>query len=167
MPPWTMTLWKRCCEWWKQIRSQWSSEPLERCRWVKFPSTRQSRSEHSKDRRARAGEDAAAQYLASKGFSILHRNIRFPEGELDIVAKSKNFLVFIEVKTRESERFGFPFQSISEGKQRRQVAMARRFMSLCRLQRVPVRFDVVSVLQPQGQPPSIEHIESAFLVKDL
>ena len=162
-----MTFWTWLRQCWEQIRSQCSSDPLERCRWVKFPSIRQSRSESPKDQRARAGEDAAAHYLTAKGYTILHRNLRFAEGELDLVAKSDNTLVFIEVKTRETEQFGSPSLSVSKGKQRRQVALASRFLSLCRLQKVPVRFDVVSVLLPSGQPPKIEHIESAFLATDL
>jgi len=156
---------------WKQIRSQWSSDPLERCRWIKFPATRQSRSEGKKDQLARAGEDVAAQYLVSKGLTILHRNIRFPEGELDFVAKWQKTLVFIEVKARKSEKFGKPYHSVSEQKQRRQVAMANRFVSICRLRHVPVRFDIVSIVFPPvfspEQPPEIEHIENAFQVKDL
>jgi putative endonuclease len=162
-----MTFWTQLCEWWNQMRSQWSSDPLERCRWIKFPSTRRSRSENSKDRQARAGEDVAAYSLASKGYSILHRNLRFPEGELDIVAKWEKSLVFIEVKTRGSEQFGQPHQFVSVEKQRRQTAMASRFISLCRLRGISVRFDVVSVVLLPGQPPKIEHIENAFLVKDL
>jgi putative endonuclease len=162
-----MTFWTRLCELWRQVRSQWSSDPLERCRWIKFPSIRQSRSEKPKDQLARIGENAAEHFLATKGYTILHRNIRFPEGELDFVAKVEKTLVFIEVKTRETDQFGQPYQSVSVEKQRRQVAMANRFVSLCRLQAVPVRFDVVSVVLPPGQLPKIEHFENAFLVNDL
>ena len=154
-------------ELWRQLCSQWSSDPLERCRWIKFPAARHSQSEAPKDQLARAGEDAAAHYLVSQGYTILHRNIRFPEGELDIVAKWGKTLIFIEVKTRKTENFGQPYQSVSEKKQRRQVAMASRFVSLCRLQKFAVRFDVLSIVLPPGQSPKIEHIENAFLVKDL
>ena len=160
-------IWNRLWNFWQQIRSQWSSDPLERCRWIKFPSIRQSQSEHPKDRRARAGEEAAVHYLAAKGYSILHRNIRFPEGEIDIVAKWGDRLVFIEVKTKETGKFGLPYQSVSGAKQRRQVSMASRFTSLCRLQAVAVQFDVISVLLPPDKPPEIEHVENAFLVNDL
>ena len=152
---------------WRQIQSQWSSDPLERCRWIRFPSTRKSRSEGEKDQLARAGEDAAAQCLSSKGYAILHRNICFPEGELDFVAKSGKTLVFIEVKTRKTDKFGEPYHSVSKRKQRRQVALASRFISICRLQDVPVRFDVVSIVLAPDQPLKIEHIENAFQVKDL
>lgn len=162
-----MTYWRRWCKLWEQIRSQWSSDPLERCRWIKFPVVRQSQSDTPKDQLARAGEEAAANYLTAKGYVILHRNIRFPEGELDIVAKQEKTLVVVEVKTRETDRFGKPYQFVSEQKQRRQAAMARRFLSLCRLRTVPVRFDVISIVLSPHQPPQIEHIENAFLVRDL
>ena len=162
-----MTFWNRLHAWRQQIMLQWSSDPLDRCQRLKFPSTRQSRSEKPKDQLARVGEDAAARYLTARGYTILHRNIRFPEGELDLVAKWEKTLIFIEVKTRESEQFGQPYQFISEQKQRRQAAMASRFVSTCRLWKVPVRFDVVSVVLPPGEAPKIQHIENAFLVKDL
>jgi len=157
-----MFFWKQLQGWWQQLRSQCSSDPLERCRWIKFPAARHSRSENPKDQLARAGEEAAAEHLISKGYTLLHRNIRFPEGELDIVAKWEKTLIFIEVKTRKTEKFGQPYQSVSEQKQRRQVAMASRFISLCRLQGTAVRFDVLSIVLPPGQPPKIEHIEHAF-----
>jgi putative endonuclease len=162
-----MMFWTRLREYWQLMRSQWSSDPLERCRWIKFPSTRQSRSEKEKDQRARAGEDAAADYLIAKGYSVIHRNIRFPEGELDIVAKWEKTLVFVEVKTRKTENYGSPSLSVSVEKQRRQVAMASRFISICRLWEVPIRFDIVSVVLPPRQVPKIEHIENAFFARDL
>jgi putative endonuclease len=167
-----MMFWNHLCKLWRKIRSQLSSDPLERCRWIKFPSVRQSRSEKQKDQLARTGEDRAAQYLDSKGIDILHRNIRFPEGELDFVAHcvsplGEKTLVFIEVKTRATEEFGQPFQSVSAQKQRRQVEMANRFISMCRLQTVPVRFDVVSVVLSPDKPPKIEHYENAFRVNDV
>ena len=140
---------------------------MERCKWIRFPAIRKSRSEKPKDQLARAGENAAAQYLEAKGYTILHQNIRFPEGELDFVAKSGKTLVFIEVKTRQTNKFGEPYLSVSEQKQRRQVAMASRFVSICRLHDVPVRFDVVSIVFPAGQPPKIEHIENAFRIADF
>jgi len=162
-----MNVWRRLLEFWQQLCSQWSSDPLERCRWVKFPAARHSRSEKPKDQLARAGEDVAAQYLESKGYTVLHRNVRFPDGELDIVAKIGKTLIFAEVKTRNTEKFGQPYQFVSENKQRRQVAMASRFVSLCQLRGVAVRFDILSIVLPPGELPKIEHIENAFMVQDL
>ena len=162
-----MTPWNKLCKLWQQLCSQLSSDPLERCRWTKFPATRRSQSEKPKDQLASAGEDAAIHYLTTKGYTILHRNIRFPEGELDIVASFDRTLVFIEVKTRRTEKYGEPYQSVLEAKQRRQVAMASRFISLCRLQGIPLRFDVISIVLPPGGEAKIEHIEGAFVVGDL
>ena len=161
------TLRQRLNEFWHQVRSHWSSDPLEQCRWIKFPSRLHSLSQRPKDQLARTGEDAAIQYLTSRGYIILQRNIRFPEGELDIVAKFENTLIFIEVKTRTTQKFGQPYEFVTVQKQYRQVAMARRFMTLCRLQRATTRFDIVSVVIQPGQLPIIEHIKSAFLVQDL
>jgi len=162
-----MTIWKKLLRWRQQILSFLSPDPLERCRWINFPVTRHSYSEKPKDQLARAGEDAAVDFLAEKGYAILHRNIRFPEGELDIVARRQRMLVFIEVKTRRTEKYGQPYQFVSEQKQRRLIRMASRFVFLCRLKGVPVRFDIVSVVLPSGEVPKIEHIENAFLVNDL
>ena len=154
-------------DFWKKIRSQWSSDPLERCQWIRLPSTRRSRSEKQKDQLAREGEKVAEQFLSAKGYTILHRNVRFPEGELDFVAKLGASLVFIEVKTRQTEKFGQPYRAVSEKKQRRQAAMASRFISICRLQDISIQFDVVSIVLPPGEQPQIEHIENAFWVKDI
>ena len=162
-----MRFWRGLYQRWRRILSQWSSDPLERCRWIKFPVARHSRSEKPKDRLARAGEDAAVHYLLSQGYMVLHRNIRFPEGELDIVGRLERTLIFVEVKTRRSEQFGQPYESVSEKKQRRQAAMASRFLSLCRLRGVAVRFDILSIVLPPGEPPKIEHVQNAFMVKDL
>jgi len=161
------TFWGRLRKLWEQMRSQCSSDPLERCRWVKFPVFLHSRSAKPKDQLARAGEDAASKHLVSNGYTILHQNLRFPEGELDIIAKTGKILVFIEVKTRSTEKFGKPYQFVSVKKQRRQLMMAQQFISLCRLWQVPVRFDIISIVWPPGGQPQIEHVENAFMPRDL
>ncbi len=149
------------------IRSQLSSHPLDRCRWMRLPSVLQNKSDKPKDQLARAGEEAARRFLEKSGMMILHRNVRFPEGELDIVAREGNTLVFVEVKTRQGDRFGTPDAAIDFGKQRRQFAAAGRFISLCRLQNVPVRFDIITVLWPSNGVPSIAHFRNAFRANDL
>lgn len=159
--------WRRVRRFFDAIRSQFSSDPLDRCRWMRLPSSLQNTSEKPKDRLARAGEDAAADFLEDNGYVILHRNIRFPEGELDIVARQDAELVFVEVKTRQSDEFGSPELAVSPNKQRRQMAAAGRFISLCRLHHVPVRFDIVSVLWTPDAPPKIEHHRNAYRANDL
>ena len=161
------TFWSRLCKLWGQLLSQCSNDPLERCRWIRFPVSLHSRSAKPKDQLARAGEDAAGKHLVSKGYTILHQNLRFPEGELDCIARTGKILVFIEVKTRTTEKFGKPYQFVSEAKQRRQLVLARQFISRCRLWHVPIRFDIISIVWPPGEPPQIEHIENAFMPRDL
>ena len=159
--------WDRVCKLWEQMLSQISSDPLERCRWIKFSSSLHSRSAKLKDQLARAGEEVAAKYLVSQGYTVLQRNVRFPEGELDFIAKMEQTLVFIEVKTRTTEKFGKPYQFVTLAKQRRQLVLARQFISLCRLWHVPVRFDIISIVWPPGGQPHIEHIENAFTSRDF
>lgn len=137
---------------------------MERCRWVHFGASFQNVSEKSKDRLARAGEEEAIFLLREKGYTVLHRNILLPEGEIDVVARKGRLLVFIEVKTR---RQGDPWNAVTEAKQRRQCAMAGRFMSLCRIRDVPVRFDIISIVWPEDASPKIEHWENAFQPNDL
>ncbi len=98
---------------------------------------------------------------------VLQRNIRFPEGELDIVAREGTVLVFVEVKTRQAATFGTPDVAIERPKQRRLVAAANRFISLFRLQKVPARFDVIAVLWPPGGEAQVQHFRNAYQANDL
>lgn len=152
---------------WDDLKSQFSNDPLERCRWVRFPSTLKSVSNKTKDQLARAGEEEVVIMLQEKGYLILHRNIRFPEGELDIVARDGETLVFLEIKTRRRKDAGRPYEAVKAAKQRRQVALARRFQQLCGVQNVPVRFDIVSVIWPEDGPPEFEHLSDAFRSNDF
>ncbi len=92
----------------------------------------------------RAGEEAAARYLEALGFRILKRNLRGPGAEIDIVARDGATLVFVEVKTRRSGRFGSALGAVDARKRARIRALAADF-----LQFVPgagaVRFDVVTI----------------------
>ena len=151
----------------RDLRSQCSRHPLERCRWIRLPNSRNSISDHPKDQLARAGEDEAVLFLHDKGQVILHRNIRFPEGELDIVAREGETLVFVEVKTRRPSPYGSPSLAVQVGKQRRMIAAARRLMKLCQLEKFSVRFDVVAIEWPENATPTIEHFPAAFLPRDL
>lgn len=161
------SFWKRLRRFLDDLRSQFSRDPLDRCRWVRFPSTLQNTSERSKDQLGRAGEEEAAILLREKGYVLLQQNLRFPEGELDIVARSGPTLVFVEVKTRRRKDQGAPYEAVSFGKQKRQIAAAQRFISECGLRKVTVRFDVVSIHWPKDGPPEIEHWENAYRPQDV
>ncbi len=134
---------------------------------MRLPCSRNSTSDRPKDQLARAGEDEAAQFLSEKGCAVLHRNVRFPEGELDIVARDGRTILFVEVKTRRPGLFGSPSLAVHPGKQRRILAAARRFVFLCRLESIAVRFDVIAIDWPEESPPKVEHIPAAFLPEDF
>jgi len=107
------------------------------------------------------GEDIAAAYLSSIGFRIITRNYRNKSGEIDIVAEDKETLVFVEVKTRRSKRFGLPEEAVTLQKQRQIVRAATWYLSHHNMLESPVRFDIVAVLLDCGTP-EINHICSAF-----
>ena len=91
-----------------------------------------------------AAEERAANFLLKRGLAILTRNYRTRLGEIDLVAREGDTLVFVEVRPREASRFGGGAESITPHKRRRIVAAARRY--LLRLRRVPpCRFDVITI----------------------
>jgi putative endonuclease len=107
-----------------------------------------------------AGERAAAKHLRGLGMKIITRGYRTSRGEIDLVAREGRSLVFVEVKTR---RRGEPVEAVTLVKQRRLCRAALQFVSRFGLHGVPARFDVVSVVWPEGlRRPTIEHIRHAF-----
>ncbi|MHB1127927.1 MAG: YraN family protein [Bacillota bacterium] len=113
--------------------------------------------------KGRIGEDAAAAYLVSNGYRILHRNFRCRLGELDIVARNGEYLVFVEVRTRSSSALGLPQESVVHHKQARLRQLAQFYLSRFGLTEEKCRFDVVGVLLNQaGEVSGIQLWENAF-----
>ena len=112
------------------------------------------------------GEGVAAEYLQAKGYRILGRNVRFGSRcELDLVARSPapEALVFVEVKTRRNEEFGRPASAVDRGKRRALGRAAMRYLQRIKAKPARIRFDVVEVVgAPDGPPPVVRHVESAF-----
>ena len=104
-----------------------------------------------------AGEDRAAAWYRAHGYSVLARNWRCREGELDLVARRGRVLVFVEVKARRTDRFGTPAEAVTPTKQRRLRALACRYLEATELRPEGLRFDVVSILADR-----LEVIEAAF-----
>ena len=93
-----------------------------------------------------SAEDTAADYLVKKGYEIIKRNFTFGKtGEIDIIAKHKNTLVFIEVKARANDKYGNPLDSITPGKQRKIRKTAEGYLYVNKIYDVECRFDVVSI----------------------
>ena len=110
----------------------------------------------------KAGEDIATDYLRKIGYSILERNYKQQCGEIDIIAKEKATLVFVEVKTRKSDKFGSPFEAITPKKQRQIARTAQDYLSRNKLFDQAARFDVVGINLRPGKEPKIEVIHNAF-----
>ncbi|MBU0946302.1 MAG: YraN family protein [Proteobacteria bacterium] len=108
------------------------------------------------------GEDLAAHHLIKLGFSILARNYRQKIGEIDIIARDGNCLVFVEVKTRKTLRFGQPFEAVTTKKQAQLTRVALDYLNRNKLLDQPARFDVISILLPDKGKVAIEHIPNCF-----
>ena len=108
------------------------------------------------------GEELAFHYLGKRGYKVLLRNYESSLGEIDLIAKEKGALVFIEVKTRRSDAMGMPAESVTRQKRHQIVKSAKYYIKRYGIHNVPCRFDVVSILMPEGQEPLIEIIENAF-----
>jgi len=109
----------------------------------------------------RLGEEIAENYLKKEGFKILERNWKTLRwGEVDIVARDKNDLVFIEVKTRQDDFFGKPFEAVNYYKIRTLVRCAHHYKLLFPQTPKPMRIDVVSIVLKV--PPEIEYFRSVY-----
>lgn len=107
------------------------------------------------------GEDMAVDFLEKKGYTILCRNYRCRSGEIDIIARRKKILSFIEVKTRRTRAFGTPQEAVTPRKQHKIGRVALDFLQRHKLENQPARFDVVAVDFSCGDG-LIEFIENAF-----
>ena len=107
------------------------------------------------------GEDLACRELRRRGYAIVARGYRTRHGEIDIVAMDGGVLVFVEVKTRSSRRFGTPLAAVTPLKQRRLTRMALDYLARSGTACVPCRFDVVSVAMEAGRPV-VEVATNAF-----
>ena len=112
---------------------------------------------HARRALGAVGEERAAAWYRGQGYLVLHRNWRCREGELDLVVRRGRELVFVEVKTRTTDRFGIPAEAVTSAKQRRVRALARRYLADNGARAGSLRFDVVSILAGQ-----LEVIEAAF-----
>jgi putative endonuclease len=108
------------------------------------------------------GEDLAVQWLRKKGYEIVARNYRRRFGEVDIIARHNGYLVFIEVKTRSSNRFGLPVDALTARKQRQLIKIAEDYLLHHNCLDIPCRFDVLSVSLRQGKKPEISILVNAF-----
>ena len=108
----------------------------------------------------RWGEAFAAEYLSERGYTILEHNARTSYGELDLIARQGDALVFIEVKTRASRSLGPPEISVTQAKRAHLLSAAKAYLQERPHLQYDWRIDVIAVLRLPGQQPQIEHFEN-------
>jgi len=108
------------------------------------------------------GEAAVARWYEARGYDVLDRNWRVREGELDLVVHHRGTVVFCEVKTRRSDRFGLPVEAVTARKQQRLRLLAARWLDARHVSHRALRFDVASVV-PDGRGAwAVSVLEHAF-----
>lgn len=111
----------------------------------------------------RLGEDLAINALVEAGYEVIHKNIKISKREIDVIAQDGQNLVFIEVKTRSSDKFGAPAEAIDQKRQKRLKKAAEIYCLGKKLtNKVSVRFDVVTVDFTKSKEPGVEIIKNAF-----
>jgi len=113
-------------------------------------------------RTGKRGEDAAVAHLTGVGYRIVERNYRCPFGEIDIIARDGESLVFVEVKSRRSGRYGGPRLAVGPKKQQKLSLLAQFYLKQKRLYGCRARFDVAAVTVMSGGENRVELIKNAF-----
>jgi putative endonuclease len=106
------------------------------------------------------GEEMAREHLAKKGYRILHRNWKSGKREIDIIAENKDFIVFVEVKTRTSDFHMHPRHAVTSEKQKSIIYAAETYIARYNIDKES-RFDIISIIS-NGKSIEVEHIEDAF-----
>lgn len=106
------------------------------------------------------GEDIACEYLIKEGYIILDRNFRTKFGEIDIIGKKQDIIIFFEVKTRSNIQYGYPYEYVDYKKQRKIINTAHSYIKYKNIKDMQYRFDIIEVYQQKET--RINHIENAF-----
>ena len=129
--------------------------------WVGYRLCFTRRMKHARLRLGSAGEELASAELERLGYVVIERNYRSRFGEIDIVARDGDTVVFVEVKTKTSGDFGDPVEEVTPQKQRQILSMGEEYHSYCCQPDTPCRFDVVAV-DVSVMPPKITTYKDAF-----
>ena len=111
------------------------------------------------------GEEAAEKFLIQKGYQVLQRNYRRYRGEIDLIAQDGDCLVFVEVKSGASDKFGSPIHKVDLRKQRQLGKIAMAYYQEHDLFDKDCRFDIIIVFY-SGNQTTIDHIENAFWLEN-
>ena len=115
------------------------------------------------------GEESATVYLKKNGYRIVDRNVHVSHNEIDIIARDRSYLIFVEVKTRSTDStlysdFGTPASAVTRAKRQRTVEAARKYLATTKLSKLQPRFDVIEVYVDKNERKviNINHIINAF-----
>lgn len=103
----------------------------------------------------------ACKYLKSIDYKILSRNFRLGKKEIDIIAKNKKEIIFIEVKTRKSKKYGYPSEAVNFEKQRNIKQASRYFLYINKIKNVVIRYDIIEICYKE-KSFFIKHLKNAF-----
>lgn len=106
------------------------------------------------------GEEIATEYLAKRGYEIIARNARTPYGEIDLIAKQDEVIIFVEVKTRTSDKMGLPEESITPRKREHMISAAEHYAAEHEIDRWQI--DVIAIEGKPGSAPKITYFENAI-----
>ncbi len=105
------------------------------------------------------GEKAAKKFLKDNNYKIIDTNYRTRFGEIDIIAKDENYIVFVEVKARGEKSLGNPMEAVNYDKQRKIIMASKQFLLKDKFLQLQPRFDVIEIFTQSGE---INHIINAF-----
>jgi len=111
------------------------------------------------------GEDAACKYIEQKGSQVLERNFHSQQGEIDIVARDGDQLVFVEVKNYSYRSYGSPLGSVRKSKRESIIHAARTYLYKNKIKNRYCRFDVVAIYRDFKGQTRIDHIKNAFYIR--
>ena len=117
----------------------------------------------TKDELGKDGEKRAEEFLKAKGYKIIARNVRFSVGEIDLIAQVEKTIIFIEVKTRKSAEYCHPMEVVNKKKRQKIKRMAMQYYRDKKYasKGFAIRFDIVTLIWPEGEQPKIEHFIDA------
>lgn len=130
--------------------------------WIRWRWWRRAAAEPEHLRRGRLGETAARRHLQARGLRLLAANFRSRRGEIDLVFRDGECLVFVEVKTRSREDWTRPAAAVDAGKRWRLSVTALAYLRALGQPPVRIRFDVVEVLLAEGMVREVRHLPAVF-----
>ncbi len=108
------------------------------------------------------GEHLAAEYLQNNGYTIVETNWRCPHGEIDIIARDHQSIIFVEVKTRRASSTEAAFANITQHKKQRLIKLAYTYLASHQHEQAAWRIDVIAIAVSSTQLPIVEHVEDAL-----